>query len=337
MDSQSRSFKLLQAAIAAVRDEVQAANQIFEIEENNVSSSTFIDNAILYEDEQIEDNFNFSDDLINANTTSSEETNEVISRHVLERVEKENINNEDSGQEGGRSDDLEAVENENNIDHTLYESEEKNSGEERDSDPEIDVRKRKKRRLSDPRAWKYNTIKKNRENGAEYFGRKNNKFEIKKAKRVMKMRCQCTDKSTKGGKAMRIQCFKLTDENRKSIFSKFWSLSWPEKKHYIAARVSKDRTTRARHRNDPGVSQRTVSYRYFLKNKGDEIRVCKLMFCNTLGVSMRTISDWINKELSSPSTSAPVEPTTKPSKEKKILRFDNEKENLHTFLEICPN
>lgn len=143
------------------------------------------------------------------------------------------------------------------------------------------------------------------------MGRKNNKFDRKKTKRVLKTRCLCSKKSLKTGKEIAIQCYKLTDEERKLIFAKFWSLSWPEKKIYISAKVLKNKTKRSRHRKDPEVSQRTTSYKYFLKNKSEEIRVCKLMFCNTLGLSMRTISAWIKDEMSSPAKSEEEENSDK--------------------------
>lgn len=60
----------------------------------------------------------------------------------------------------------------------------------------------------------------------------------------------------------------------------------------------------------------TISYKYFLKNKSAEIRVCKLMFCNTLGLSMRTISAWIKDEMSSPAKSEKEQNSDKNIKKK---------------------
>lgn len=72
---------------------------------------------------------------------------------------------------------------------------------------------RKKRRLSIPATWKYNTMKKNREMGLEYLGRKGNQFIIEKNKKTLKALCNCTKKQTKKEET-KIQCYKLTEDNR---------------------------------------------------------------------------------------------------------------------------
>ncbi|CAH1103730.1 unnamed protein product [Psylliodes chrysocephalus] len=206
--------------------------------------------------------------------------------------------NEDNDEEDATN-HPEEVDNENNDPtYQIDDDGEQHSDEENNDSSEEVTQKRKKKRFSNPAEWKYNTNKINREKGVEYMGRKNNKFDRKKTKRVMKTRCLCSNKPLKTGKEIAIQCYKLTDEERKLIFAKFWSLSWPEKKIYISAKVLKNKTERSRHRKDPEVSQRTTSYKYFHKKKSE-----KLMFCNTLGLSMRTISAWIKDETSSPAKS----------------------------------
>ncbi|CAH1102900.1 unnamed protein product [Psylliodes chrysocephalus] len=145
------------------------------------------------------------------------------------------------------------------------------SDEENNDSSEEVTQKRKKKRFSNPAEWKYNTNKINREKEVEYMGRKNNKFDRKKTKKVMKRRYLCLNKPLKTGKEIAIQCYKLTDEERKLISAKFWSLSWPEKKIYISAKVLKNK--RSRYRKDPEVSHRSTSYKYFLKKKSEEIRV----------------------------------------------------------------
>lgn len=297
----------LQSALTELQKEIHMTQNILDIGENNDLSSSFLNNAIISGIEQTDitnyDSFIFSDEMLNAHTTNDIDAPTETLLDLKEKQREGNIINEDNDEEDATSHPGE-VDNENNDPtYQIDDDGEQHSDEENNDSTEEVTQKRKKRRFSKPAEWKYNTNKINREKGVEYMGRKNNKFDRKKTKRVMKTRCLCSNKPLKTGKEIAIQCYKLTDEERKLIFVKFWSLSWPEKKIYISAKVLKNKTERARHRKDPEVSQRTTSYKYFLKNKSEEIRVCKLMFCNTLGLSMRTISAWIKGDMSSPTKS----------------------------------
>ncbi|KAB0793756.1 hypothetical protein PPYR_13376 [Photinus pyralis] len=303
----------LQSAIVALTEEIEITNQLFEQEgAGNDLSPSLINNAI-HETEQTEDNHFVAEEPAN----------------LLEQV-KNTANYTRRKDEEKMSHNPEEVDN-NSTDPTyqMDTSEDEN-------DPNIaNVRKRKKKRLSDPTSWKYNINKKNREKGTVYMGRKENKFDVMKNERAMKERCQCVHKLTKMGNEMSIQCYKLTNEDRKSIFFKFWYLSWAEKKRYVSARVYKKSTKRARNRNDPEVSQRTSSYTYLLRTTKEQIRVCKVMFCNTLGVSIRTISEWVKNELTSPAKNDQDQHTTT-SAEKRHDRFKQEKIKLKRFLDYLP-
>lgn len=131
----------------------------------------------------------------------------------------------------------------------------------------------------------------------EYTGRKGKEFKMKKPMKTLKDRCKCTKTNTK------IQCFKISDEDRQKIFKKFWKLKWPEKRIYVSSRVLSLPTARARNRKENESSQRSVSYQYFLNKKNEQVRVCKTLFCSTLGVSVRTISAWIESDVKSPNNS----------------------------------
>ncbi|XP_031334040.1 uncharacterized protein LOC116164052 [Photinus pyralis] len=303
----------LQSAIVALTEEIEITNQLFEQEgAGNDLSPSLINNAI-HETEQTEDNHFVAEEPAN----------------LLEQV-KNTANYTRRKDEEKMSHNPEEVDN-NSTDPT-YEMDTS----EDENDPNIaNVRKRKKKRLSDPTSWKYNINKKNREKGTVYMGRKENKFDVMKNERAMKERCQCVHKLTKMGNEMSIQCYKLTNEDRKSIFFKFWYLSWAEKKRYVSARVYKKSTKRARNRNDPEVSQRTSSYTYLLRTTKEQIRVCKVMFCNTLGVSIRTISEWVKNELTSPAKNDQDQHTTT-SAEKRHDRFKQEKIKLKRFLDYLP-
>ena len=160
--------------------------------------------------------------------------------------------------------------------------EDENNGERR-------KRKRKKARLSDHSQWEYNKNKRMREEGLSYLGRKDNQFTVKMNEKSIKKRCTC-----QGTKKSKIQCYKLSEEERKNIFKKFWSLTWDEKNIFVRGRGVMNNVKRARNRKEEGKSQRTCSFTFYLEKKYERIRVCKTMFCSTLGMSARTISKWLN-------------------------------------------
>lgn len=93
-----------------------------------------------------------------------------------------------------------------------------------------------------------------------------------------------------------MQCSKLSEEERLSIFKKFWTLTWNEKKIYVRSRIIKKNIERARHRKNETDTRRTCSLQYFMDIKHEKIKVCKTMFCHTLGMSVRTISKWMTEE-----------------------------------------
>lgn len=167
----------------------------------------------------------------------------------------------------------------------------------------------------------------------EYTGRRDKEFKIKKPKKTLLNRCKCNKTNTK------IQCFKINEEDREQIFKNFWKLKWPEKRIYVSSRVLSLPTARARNRKENESSQRSASYQYFLNKKSEQVRVCKTLFCNTLGVSVRTISAWIESDTKSPRKSDGslnennmINNITR----KKNLRFHKEKENLKAFFDTLP-
>ncbi|CAH1107406.1 unnamed protein product [Psylliodes chrysocephalus] len=266
----------LQSALTELQKEIHMTQNILDIGENNNLSSSFLNNAIISGIEQTDiitnyDSFIFFDEIkmFNANTTNDIAAQTETTLDFNKNQREGNIRNEDNDEE-------EEVDNENNDPtYQIDDDGEQHSDEENNDSSEEVTQKRKKKRFFNPAEWKYNTNKINREKGVKYMGRKNNKFDRKKTKRVMKTRYLCSNKPLKTGKEIAIQCNKLTHEERKLIFAKCWSLSWSEKKIYIFAKVLKNKTERSGHRNDPEVSQRTTSYKYFLKKKSEEIRVYK--------------------------------------------------------------
>ncbi|KAJ8949434.1 hypothetical protein NQ318_007535 [Aromia moschata] len=180
----------------------------------------------------------------------------------------------------------------NNIDVNYVEK--KNSGESSSegeenvaSDNENKKRKRKKNILSNSQDWEYNTNKK-RQEGASYMGRKDNKYVVQKNERKLKMRCSCEEK---GGRA------KTTD------ISKILELHDMGRKKYLSVEERLPQVPNGPEtENLKGRAEENALILFFLDKKKERVRVCKTMFCNTLGVSMRTITHWLNRSVSSPIT-----------------------------------
>lgn len=319
--------KNLQSAKENLLEEIQKTEELFthgidytkicnvdEIEnsfDNDLfSESTLVQTAkINKEIEQVEEENKISDTLNAAKATRN--------------ITRENLNTVVEEERMSISDE------EVTINNTIQESTE-NSNESLDEEYQP-PRKRAKRRLSNPKTWQYNVHKNNREKGIEYMGRKNNKFDVKKNKSELKIRCSCRQKVTKRVVA-KMACYKLTEEERLKINTKFWNLTWSERKIYVSTMVLKKVPKRARDRKNIEVSQRTASYEYFLDENGQHLNVCKTMFCNTLGVSMRTISEWIR--ISKSSAAGTV--CGQNEKERKSSRFAERKQDLLNFLTSLP-
>lgn len=142
------------------------------------------------------------------------------------------------------------------------------------------VRTRKKR--SNPKNWSYNLNKKNKLNGKEYYGKKKTNggwsYNIQKPAKVLKFVCNCKLSS----KNSKLKCKEVKEEERLKIFEEFWELSKNEKELYIKNYTKKMSTLRLRGTVTP--SRRNSSIQYYLQTADDRVRVCKVLFLNTLGI-----------------------------------------------------
>ncbi|XP_023313228.1 uncharacterized protein LOC111693209 [Anoplophora glabripennis] len=84
-------------------------------------------------------------------------------------------------------------------------------------------------------------------------------------------------------------------------------------------------------------NERKLKVRYKKKERVRGKRVAKPMFCNTLGVSMRTITRWLNRSLSSPETKKRDDVETKSNDfdKKKQLRNNEKKISLRFFYQFA--
>lgn len=160
-----------------------------------------------------------------------------------------------------------------------------------DSDNEIPStsNERKKRtRIEVPTCFAAKN-RKRREKGKSYLGKQKvgNTWNYEKAKepRTLKDRCGCK-------KNISMKCTQITDVDRKQIFTKFWKMTWDEKKMYVNTLIQTVPTLRFRNRKVNNVSKRCRTFQYYLKVENSNIRVCKTFFLNTLNIGRRTVIDW---------------------------------------------
>ena len=122
------------------------------------------------------------------------------------------------------------------------------------------------------------------------------------------------------------QCTLITDENRNAIFEKFWkTMSWEEKKMYVVSLVEKAEVAQ---RTTGGPSRRGFSFRYHLWKNNSRVVVCKNMFSSTLGISEKTIHNWITGATCGIPKSKPSSGNSKGNNERK--------ESAREFLQALP-
>lgn len=143
-------------------------------------------------------------------------------------------------------------------------------------------------------SWKRNVSKRMRMLGEEYQGRvydkeKGEVAEITKKSRDLGPRCGGKRCDLKPGGA--IQCYRFTEDCRKSIFNTFWSQAdWNQRKVYVSSLIEQ---IDFQNNNPKSCKTKSVQYHLFLDNQ--KVRVCSKMFSNTLAISDRTILSWIGK------------------------------------------
>lgn len=123
------------------------------------------------------------------------------------------------------------------------------------------------------------------------------KYTVPREGRTLKPRCHCK----LSGKQSRINCQTFTDEDRLNIFTNFWKSSWNEKKAIVRTLVTKFIPKDTKHRKNQ-TSRRKKTLQFHLKKNHEElIRVCKIMFLNTLGLNEWCVLSWLSNDLEAPS------------------------------------
>lgn len=154
-------------------------------------------------------------------------------------------------------------------------------------------RTRRKRHQVKENDWEYKKAKLFREKGEEYKGRRlvegKSKFVVDKQRKNMKpITCKC--------KSPTFNCSVLKDDERKQQFSKFWSLTWPEKRIFVLGLTEIDLTARARDRKIEHESRRKFSYKFYLRINNKKLRVCRQTFLNTFDLKGWTVNNWLKEK-----------------------------------------
>lgn len=154
-------------------------------------------------------------------------------------------------------------------------------------------RKRSRRGRAMKDSWEQQKNQIKRSKGQEYFGRGKNEegktvFNVKKEAKRIKARCLCKDSPK-----TQFKCSTISEDDRRQIFERFWSLTRGEKKIFVQGLV--ERKTVLRRKEDKATFRRNQSLFYYLdpKNMKGKVRVCKKMFLQTLAIGEWAVLNWV--------------------------------------------
>lgn len=156
----------------------------------------------------------------------------------------------------------------------------------------------RRQRKAQPETWKKNLSKQLRMEGKEYNGYERPRGEkvrnIIRRPRALGPRCVsdfCTKSKIRS-------CADISEEDRQSIFQKFWTeMDWHQRKVYVANNV----TFQGKARQTSENSRRSGTYVYFLpihnptENTSIKKRVCREMFLQTLCLGSFSVQNWAKK------------------------------------------
>lgn len=102
----------------------------------------------------------------------------------------------------------------------------------------------------------------------------------------------------KGGPKQKFDCKDLTEEMRRKIFDKYWSIpSWESRKIYVRSLVTGQEPQHRRCTTTDLVSKKKITFKYSLmyeteNGQTNKLNVCKKMFASTLGIGARQLRTW---------------------------------------------
>ena len=88
----------------------------------------------------------------------------------------------------------------------------------------------------------------------------------------------------------------FSEQHRKKIFTKFWSLDDNEKQVFYSQTTERSyKAMRHDQNNNKTDSRRKYTYKYFFKSDGEKYQICKESYLTTLDISHRRIQ-WFHKK-----------------------------------------
>lgn len=161
-----------------------------------------------------------------------------------------------------------------------------------------------------------------RQSGKKYLGKKKVgdvwQYNNLKNARTLKNRCNCVDK----GKASIMKCGQLSESDRQQIFRKFWQMSWSQKKVYVKTLIVCIQPKRPRNRRIENVSKRSQTLQYHLKVNSSMLRVCRTLFLNTLDISGKSVTKWLETPHSTADSHLhPQEKSTQSAQQQELTLF----------------
>ncbi|XP_034245721.1 uncharacterized protein LOC117647858 [Thrips palmi] len=127
-----------------------------------------------------------------------------------------------------------------------------------------------RKRVTHTVRWKRNICKGSFNSGSSYTNAKG------KEKPARSIKPPCSEKCNRCER-------KLTNDERQNIFENFWALESIERKRDYITRLVDERVPATRS-TSPECARKTVRSYHFVIDDREEVRVCKTMFINTLGL-----------------------------------------------------
>lgn len=134
-------------------------------------------------------------------------------------------------------------------------------------------RRKTRKRQRNPKSWKKNVRKENRQLGKSYTSTSG---KIVPDKKLQHVDCKCKFKC----------CDKISKDERESIALSFYQITRNEKSHFILNNTECKMSIRTKLKINP---QKKKSFSYFFHVNNEKHRVCKKFFLETILVSQKTI------------------------------------------------
>lgn len=111
-------------------------------------------------------------------------------------------------------------------------------------------------------------------------------FNVDRTERILAPR-SCSKRCQRPGVK---KCSSFTEEDRNTIFTNFWNMTWDERKVYVNSLIgSADVSEKTVGQN----SRRNRSYQYYLRKDNERVCVCKNMFLSTFGIGEKMVYGWV--------------------------------------------